>query len=103
MRMNRLAALLLLAALPASAQLSPNMQSWLKRLASSEFAAGGGAAGVGRGGRGGAPGVRWIEGGSAYTAIERSEIARYDTATGRRDVQISVPQAFTDFTASSDG
>ncbi len=66
-------------ALSASAQVTPTLQEWMRRLGTSEFAAA-------RGGSG-----RWIENGAAYTAIERNaagaaEIVRYDTATGKREV-----------------
>jgi dipeptidyl-peptidase-4 len=85
---------LLLWSTPASGQLSRNMQDWLARLNSGEFAGGGGGRGGGRGGAG-APG-RWMDGGRGYTAIERgaggTSIVRYDTATGRRETLLSAEQ-----------
>src|SRR5215831_15075487 len=76
----------LLCALPAAGQVSNNLQDWMTRLNSAEFAGGGG----GRGGRG-APG-RWIDGGKAYRAAERDGIVRYDTATGKREVVLTTAQ-----------
>jgi dipeptidyl-peptidase-4 len=102
--------LCLLVSMPAAAQLSQNMQEMLRRINAGEFGAGGG--------RGGGAGGRWIDSGSGYTAIERnaagsSEIIRYDTATGRREVlmtaaqltpaQAGKPLQFSDYTASADG
>ncbi len=103
--------------LPAAAQLSQNMQDWLRRLDSGEFAAAGGGRG-GRAGRGGSGGAgRWVEGGKAYTSTERSRggtsIVRHDTATGAREVlftpaqltppELGRPLAFSDYAASADG
>jgi dipeptidyl-peptidase-4 len=97
------------AAVPARAQLSQNMQNMLRRIGAGEFGGGGRAAGAGG---------RWADGGSAYTATERTpgggiEIVRYDTATGRRDVvmttaQLTPPQLgkalqFVESTPSADG
>ncbi len=67
-------------AVPLKAQLSQNMQEWMRRIDSGEFAgsAGGGGGRAGRGG-GGATG-RWVEGGKAYVA----QSARIETATGAR-------------------
>ncbi len=65
-RTNALTALvLLLGLLPAPAQLSTNMQEWMRRLNSEEFrggprGAGGGRRGVGRGAGAG----DWVEGGA---------------------------------------
>jgi dipeptidyl-peptidase-4 len=99
----------LLCPVPAAAQLSTNMQDMLRRINSPEF---------GGGGRGaGAPG-RWVDGGQGYANIERnpnggSEIVRYDTATGKREVwmtaeqltpaQLGTPLQFSDYTVSADG
>ena len=58
----------LLGATPAHAQLSQNMQDWMRRINSGEFSAGGGR-GAGRGGRGGGAG-RWMDGGKAYAISE---------------------------------
>src|ERR1035438_966316 len=62
----------LLGALPAHAQLSQNMQDWMRRINSGEFSTGGGrgAGGGGRGGRGGGGGGRWMDGGKAYAISE---------------------------------
>jgi len=101
--------LMLVSAIPASAQLSQNMQNMLKRINSPEFSAGG------RGGRGGA---RWIDGGRGYTSTERNpkggiDIVRYDTASGKREVlmtseqltppRLGKPLQFTEYSASVDG
>ena len=101
----------LLGSIPAWAQLSQNMQDWMRRLNSPEFSGGGGGRG-GRGGRGGGGG-RWVDGGKGYIATERGEIVRYDTATGNREVQMSSaeltppalgrPLQFGEYTASADG
>jgi dipeptidyl-peptidase 4 len=65
---------------PVKAQLSQNMQEWMRRIDSGEFTAPGGRGG-GRAGRGGGGATgRWIEGGKAYIA----QSARIDTATGAR-------------------
>ncbi len=97
-------------AIPAAAQLSPNMQDMLRRIDVGEF--GGGA-----GGRGGAGG-QWIDGGQAYTSAERnpkggSDIVRYDAATGKREVLLTAtqltppklgkPLQFSEYTPSADG
>ena len=84
-------AILLLASFPAAAQLSQNMQDWIKRLNSGEFAGGAGARG-GRGGRGGGGGTRWVDGGKGYSTVERGEIVRYDAGTGQRSVLMSAAQ-----------
>ena len=85
----------LLAAIPVQAQLSTNMQSWMRRLNSGEFTGGGGGRGGGgggaRGGRGGGSG-QWIDGGRAYTRVERGAIVRYDTATGSSSTVMSAEQ-----------
>ncbi len=84
-----------LGAIPAFAQLSQNMQDWMRRLASGEFSAGapGGRGGRGgRGGAGGAPSGPWVDGGKGYTAVERGEVVRYDTATGAREVLFTAAQ-----------
>jgi len=87
----------LLGALPAHAQLSQNMQDWMRRINSGEFSAGGGrgAGGGGRGGRGGGAG-RWMDGGKAYVITEPAsgggmESVRIDTATGARQVLPAEP------------
>ena len=60
------------APLPARAQLSSNVQSWMRRLNSGEFSGGprgggGGRRGVGRGGGAG----EWVDGGAGYTSVTR--------------------------------
>jgi dipeptidyl-peptidase 4 len=82
-----------LGAIPAFAQLSQNMQDWMHRLDSGEFSgAAAGGRGAGRAGRGGAGGGRWVDGGKGYTASERGEVVRYDTATGAREVLFTAGQ-----------
>jgi dipeptidyl-peptidase-4 len=91
--------------------LSQNMQDWLKRLSSPEF--GGGFAG-----RGGGAGGQWVDGGQGYISTERAqgggtEIVRYDTATGNREVlmtaaqltppQLGKPLQFRQYETSDDG
>ena len=70
----------LLGGLPARAQLSQNMQDWMRRINAGEF---------GAGGRGG--GGRWMDGGKAYAITEPASgggtrSVRIDTATGARQV-----------------
>jgi dipeptidyl-peptidase-4 len=86
-----IAVLCLLIVLPARAQLSPNLQDVMKRINAGEFGGGGG------GRRAPGAGGRWVDGGSGYVAMERtpdggSEIARYDTATGKRTVLMTAAQ-----------
>ncbi|HEY3381063.1 MAG TPA: S9 family peptidase [Vicinamibacterales bacterium] len=98
----------LLGAVPATAQLSKNMEAMIGRV-NAEFGA--------RPRRAGAGG-RWVDGGQAYEAVERDaagamEIVRYDPATGARSVvmtaahltppQLGKPLAFDDYRANSDG
>ena len=87
----------LLGTLPARAQLSQNMQDWMRRINSGEFSAGGGrgAGGGGRGGRGGGA-DRWMDGGKAYVITEPAsgggmQSVRIDTATGARQVLPAEP------------
>jgi len=100
-----------LCSIPAVAQLSQNMQDMLRRINSPEFSgAGGGRGGIAIGGR-------WVDGGQGYTRNERnpkggSEIVRYDTATGKREVlmsmeqlippQLGKPLQFSEYTSSDD-
>ena len=70
----------LLGGLPARAQLSQNMQDWMRRINAGEF---------GAGGRGG--GGLWMDGGKAYAITEPASgggtrSVRIDTATGARQV-----------------
>src|SRR5436190_9629726 len=77
---------------PAStmAQLSSNMQTMIRRIDAGGF----GGDARGGGGRGARVGVqrRWIEGGNGYTTIERGDLVRYDTATGKREVLMTAKQ-----------
>src|ERR1035441_10294989 len=73
----------LLGALPAHAQLSQNMQDWMRRINSGEFSAGGGRGGGGRGGRGGGGAGRWMDGGKAYVITEPASGG--GTGSGRID------------------
>ena len=85
----------LLGSLPARAQLSQNMQEWMRRINAGEFNFGGGRGGRGgrgggRGGRGGGAG-RWADGGKAYVFTQPvsgggTESVRIDIATGARQV-----------------
>jgi dipeptidyl-peptidase-4 len=109
----------LLFSVSSHAQLSTNMQAWMRRLNSSEFRsdAAGGRGGGGRGARGGGAGGRWIEGGNAYTSTERTsngtEIVRFDPATGNRETilsakqltppQLKRPLEFGEYASSSNG
>lgn len=105
-----LALAVLLYAVPAAAQLSQNMQDMLRRINSGEFGA------AGRRPAGGAS--PWVDGGKGYTATERnpkggSDIVRYDTATGKREVlmtaeqltppQLGKPLEFSGYVSSADG
>ena len=62
----------------AQRDLSPNMQEWMRRINSGEFAGGAAGGRGGRGGRGGGAGG-WLDGGKAYVGPGRT---RVDTATG---------------------
>ena len=101
---------LMFCSLPAAAQLSQKMQDMLKRIDSGEF----GAAGR----RGGGVGGQWVDGGKGYTNMERNpkggtDIVRYDTATGKREVlmtaeqltppQLGKPLEFSETASSADG
>jgi dipeptidyl-peptidase 4 len=89
--LKRFTLVLALGGLPLFAQLSANMQDWMRRLDSGEFAGGAGGRG-GRGGRGGGGGGNWVDGGKGYTAMERGDLVRYDTATGARTVVFTAAQ-----------
>ena len=70
---------------PAAAQVTPRLQEWMQRLATTEFS-------VARGGGG-----RWVDGGAGYLVMEpdaagAGEIVRYDTAGGQRAVWMSASQ-----------
>jgi dipeptidyl-peptidase-4 len=79
----------LVAAAPSAAQLSANTRDIMRRIhTTQEF---------GGGGRGAGAGGRWVDGGAGYTAAERAkdggtELVRYDSATGRRDVILTAAQ-----------
>jgi dipeptidyl-peptidase-4 len=123
-RPTALTVLLLFTSLvPAPAQLSTNLQAWMRRINFGEFSAGarggGGGGGGRRGGGRGAGSDDWVDGGAGYTAVERrgggTELARYDTATGERKVLLTMteeqltppglggPLAFNERAASDDG
>jgi len=100
----------LLCSIPAAAQLSQKMQDMLRRINSGEF----GAAGR----RGPGVGGQWVDGGKGYTNTERnpqggSDIVRYETATGKREVlmtaaqltppQLGKPLQFGMYISSADG
>ncbi|MDH4197212.1 MAG: S9 family peptidase [Candidatus Aminicenantes bacterium] len=100
----------LVGVVPAAAELSQNMHDMLRRISSGEF----GAAGR----RGPGAGGRWVDGGQGYTTTERnpsggSDIVRYDTATGKREVLMSAgqltppqhgrPLEFSGYAFSADG
>ncbi|HEY1340676.1 MAG TPA: DPP IV N-terminal domain-containing protein [Bryobacteraceae bacterium] len=72
----------------ANAQVSPNLQEWMRRINSGEFAGGAGGRGGGRGGA--APG-RWLDGGKAYVVSEGRAAFRVDTATGAREPMPAEP------------
>jgi dipeptidyl-peptidase-4 len=99
----------LFVAIPARAQLSQNLQDWMRRINSGEFSGGPGGRGGGRGGAG-APG-RWIEGGKAYVVTEGGAMVRIDTASGARQPLPPEPpyrppqldRALNNGTASADG
>jgi dipeptidyl-peptidase-4 len=90
--------LLLLSLIPAPAQLSTNMQAWMRRINSQEFSGDTNSRGGGRRGGGREPGGElWVDGGAGYTAVERgtngSELVRYDTATGERKILLTMTYA----------
>lgn len=74
----------------AEAQISSNLQSMIHQVDSGEFS--GNDFGGGRRGARGSGERRWIEGGRAYSTIERGDLIRYDTATGERTVLISAKE-----------
>ena len=88
-------------------QLSQNLQDWMRRINSGEFAGGAAGGRGGRGGRGGGGGG-WLEGGNAYVGPGRTRI---DTATGAStplpaDPSYTPPgmtRALTGGTESADG
>jgi dipeptidyl-peptidase-4 len=88
-----LALLGLVISFSSEAQLSSNLQSMIQRINSGEFS--GGNETRGGGGRRGARGPgerRWIDGGEGYTTIERGELVRYETSTGKRQVLMSAKE-----------
>src|SRR5450432_3068755 len=75
----------LFGSIPANAQLSQNMQDWMRRNNSGEFSGAGGGRGA-RGGGGSSAG-QWLEGGRAYRLTGPGDTGgvhavRIDTATG---------------------
>jgi dipeptidyl-peptidase-4 len=83
----------LLTSFSIEAQLSSNVESMIRRINSGEFS-GGSDVRSGRGGRGARGGSerRWLEGGRGYSTMERGELVRYDTATGKREVLMSAKE-----------
>src|SRR4051812_33887805 len=69
------------------AQLSSNMQTMIRRINAGEFGGDGGGGGARAGVQ-----RQWIDGGSGYTSIERGDLVRYDTATGKRVVLMTAKQ-----------
>src|SRR5262245_7239523 len=88
-----LSVLSLVTAFSIEAQISSNLESMIHRINSGEFSGGSDTRGGGarRGARAGGE-RRWIEGGRAYTIMERNELVRYDTATGKREVLMSAKE-----------
>jgi dipeptidyl-peptidase-4 len=85
--------LLLLSIFPAPAQVSTNLQAWMRRFASGEF--GGSPTNRNnrpRDARRAPERIEWVDGGAGYTVVEHDggEIARYDTATGERKVILAM-------------
>ncbi len=73
-------------------QISSNLQSMIKRIASGEFSGSSDARGGGRrGGRGGGE-RQWVDGGRGYSTIERGDLVRYETASGKREVLMSAKE-----------
>ena len=106
----------LMLSVSSPAQLSTNMQAWMKRIDSGEFRSEDTGGGGRRGPRGGTR--RWVDGGKNYTMTERNpnggtDIVRYDTATGKREVllsaeqlkppQLGKPLQFNEYSSSTDG
>jgi len=90
--------LLLISLLPAPAQISTNMQDWMRRLNSNEFSgAMNSRSGGGRGGGREPRGELWVDGGAGCTAVESgtngNELVRYDTATGERKIVLTMTYA----------
>jgi dipeptidyl-peptidase-4 len=78
---------ILLVTTSAKAQLSTNLQDWMRRLNSPEFRDEG-STNSARAGRGGG-GRRWDAAGNGYILAEHGEIIHYDCATGKREVLMS--------------
>ena len=94
-KVNLLALTLLsfLTAFSIEAQISSNLDAMLHRINSGEFSGGSDTRGGGgrRGGRIGGE-RHWLDGGNAYSMIERGELVRYDTATGKHEVLMSAKE-----------
>jgi len=70
----------LIAPMVTEAEVSTNLQAWMKRISAGEFGAGrggGGGRGSARGGTG-----KWVDGGRAYTRIERGALGTKLTDRG---------------------
>lgn len=79
----------LLLSVSVDAQLSTNMQDMIRRIDSGEFS-GNDFGGGRRGARGGER--HWVEGGRAYSTVERGDLVCYDSATGERTVLMSAKE-----------
>jgi dipeptidyl-peptidase-4 len=99
----------------ATADISTNLEAWIRRVNSDEFRSEGGER-RGRGSRAGQG--QWVAGGQGYTTTDRSTngnsaIIRHDPATGKSETlmspedltppQLGRPLQFREFTFSSDG
>ena len=87
---SALTLLSLLLPFSVTAQLSTNMLDMIHRIDSGEFSGNEFGGGRARGARGGER--RWIEGGRAYSTIERGDLVRYDTASGDRTILMSAKE-----------
>jgi dipeptidyl-peptidase-4 len=88
-----LALLSLLISFSVQAQLSSNLQSMIRRINSGEFSGGSdNRGGAGRRGERIGGERRWVDGGSGYSIMERGELVRYDTVTGKREVLMSAKE-----------
>jgi len=79
----------LISPIVSEAEVSTNLLSWMRRISAGEFGAGRGSSNraSARGGTG-----EWVDGGRAYTRVERGALVRYDTASGGREVLMSEEQ-----------
>jgi dipeptidyl-peptidase-4 len=87
--------LAIVTATQSHAQLSTNLQEWMRRINSAEFRGDGAPQGRGRGARAGAG--QWVQGGDGYTSTARAagggnNVIRTDTATGQTSIWLSAEQ-----------